>query len=262
MSEVAPIIDIIEKLTASSDTNEASRTANFVQLDSWITEQLKGGRDDALFSVAGRLSKEQQSFYFSSLQSNIDYHPMTGGEAFVFGIPLFFSTPVAYELIKQHEDNIIEECLEQMSNSGIFHSSCLVSSLGFLSDMSQHHSIKPSVLYSISAYLSLTEKLQEQCPTKDNYSLPAIEEVTKGFRLLQDRDRCLLLGAAYRNYNSIDFGVVMPGSAEFEISSVLACKKISRTISEILDTPCHATGLRPFSLAVNEIITGYFTTNL
>jgi hypothetical protein len=262
MSEVAPIIDIIEKLTASSESNNTERTENFLHLDSWITEHLKGGRDDALFSVAGRLSKEQQSFFFSSLQSNIDYHPMTGGEAFVFGIPLFFSTPVDYELIKQHEDNIIEECLQQMANSGIFHSSCLVSSLGFLSDMSQHHSIKPSVLYSISAYLSLTEKLQEQCRTKDNYSLPAIDEVTKGFRLLQDRDRCLLLGAAYRNYNSIDFGVVMPGSAEFEISSVLACKKISRTISEILDTPCHATGLRPFSLAVNEIMTGCFTTNL
>ena len=219
MSEVAPIVDIIEKLNGLSDSNNTNRTANFLQLDGWITGQLKSGRDDVLFSVADRLSNEQRSFYFSSLQSNIDYHPMKGGGAFVFGIPLFFSTPVAYELIRRHEDNIIEECLQHMDNSGIFHSSCRVSSLGFLSDMSQHHAVKPSVLYSISAYLSLTEKLQDQRPSKDNYSPPAIEEVTKGFRLLQDRDRCLLLGSAYRIYNSIDFGVVMPGSVEFDLSS-------------------------------------------
>lgn len=258
MSNIEPILDIIEKLNISSDTNNVTRTANFKQLDAWITSHLKSGDDEKLFSVAGELSKQQQSFYFGCLQSNIDYRPIIGGEAFVFGIPLFFTTKVPYSLIMQHENNIIEECLQQITNSGIFHSSCIVSSLGFLSDFSQTPPIKPSVLYSISSYLSLAEKLQDECPAKDDHSLPEIQAVTKGFRLLQDRDRCLLMGSAYWFFKSVGFGLVPPGSAEFDISIAAASKKISRSISDTLGTPCHARGFMPFSAAVNEIMTGYF----
>jgi hypothetical protein len=258
MSEVAPIIDIIKKLTPPSDSDDPIRSASFKELDFWVTHQLKTGADEKLFSVAGALSKPQKSFYFGNLQTLIDYRPIPGGEAFVFGIPLFFPTAVPYELISQYESNIQDECLEKLANSGIFHQSCIVSLQGYLSDLSNQHSITPSTLYSMSTYLSLSEKLSDDFIPENDNGFPEIEAITKGFRLLQDRDRCLLSGSAYWFYEKINFGLVPPGSAEYDIRAAVLTKNIVSYISDILGIRCSTPGLLPFSYAVNHINTCHF----